>query len=465
MFGRRTRQEGGLAGIAGSLHIKKRTAGTSNEISVSILEERSSKAGLSKSGPRDVFIGDLGSGVSAFGSPDGKGATRSQASSGTLPSLPRKARFAENGSKKAMDAPARLSVFARLLLGAADAAQGGSSSEAFQASRGSSGPAGSLASAFDLQREVERRKAARRRRRLVLSALMTGVLVVAIGAAGVYAHGRYVEYQETMGLLHQGMSELQAADVAVVPMDQAIVGDVTAGGAAGFQDLIDQIDAAEVHLNAAKGLAEESYDQLSDSESKEAASQVIKAADARLEMLGYGKSILQEDMKASDAIALLGECWATVGEADDAMRESARLVEDTTEANTKESEEKSKEAQTLFEKAKDQLEVVKTRYPAAGLDAVGNYIDKRIEEIGYAIASDEAIYIQDKATADAQNERYNEADDEAVSIADGIPKRIENVILDQYDLNVKDANEGYFTARSDAAAADSFLREYLGISQ
>ena len=81
MFGRRTRQEGGLAGIAGSLHIKKRTAGTSNEISVSILEERSSKAGLSKSGPRDVFIGDLGSGVSAFGSPDGKGATRSQASS------------------------------------------------------------------------------------------------------------------------------------------------------------------------------------------------------------------------------------------------------------------------------------------------------------------------------------------------------------------------------------------------
>ncbi len=147
------------------------------------------------------------------------------------------------------------------------------------------------------------------------------------------------------------------------------------------------------------------------------------------------------------------------------MRESARLVEDTTEANTKESEEKSKEAQALFEKAKDQLEVVKTRYPAAGLDAVGNYIDKRIEEIGYAIASDEAIYIQDKATADAQNERYNEADDEAVSIADGIPKRIENVILDQYDLNVKDANEGYFTARSAAAAADSFLREYLGISQ
>ena len=177
------------------------------------------------------------------------------------------------------------------------------------------------------------------------------------------------------------------------------------------------------------------------------------------------RSILQEDMKASDAIALLGECWATVGEADDAMRESARLVEDTTEANTKESEEKSKEAQALFEKAKDQLEVVKTRYPAAGLDAVGNYIDKRIEEIGYAIASDEAIYIQDKATADAQNERYNEADDEAVSIADGIPKRIENVILDQYDLNVKDANEGYFSARSDAAAADSFLREYLGISQ
>ena len=65
------------------------------------------------------------------------------------------------------------------------------------------------------------------------------------------------------------------------------------------------------------------------------------------------------------------------------------------------------------------------------------YIAKRIEQNGFAVQSDQAIYVQDKATAESFNEEYNRADAEAVDLASRLPKKPAQPILDAFQENVE----------------------------
>ena len=84
--------------------------------------------------------------------------------------------------------------------------------------------------------------------------------------------------------------------------------------------------------------------------------------------------------------------------------------------------------------------------------------------MGYAIASDEAIYIQDKATADEQNALYNEADAKAAELATQLPANPTDPVVQAYETNIQGLLEDYQAARTRAGTADAFLRDYLGDS-
>ena len=76
--------------------------------------------------------------------------------------------------------------------------------------------------------------------------------------------------------------------------------------------------------------------------------------------------------------------------------------------------------------------------------------------------SDQAIYVQDKATAESFNEEYNRADTEAVDLASRLPEKPAQPILDAFQENVEEERALYFEARQRAAESDAFIREYLG---
>ena len=81
------------------------------------------------------------------------------------------------------------------------------------------------------------------------------------------------------------------------------------------------------------------------------------------------------------------------------------------------------------------------------------------------LPSNAAILIQDKSTAEQHNDAYNTADQEAVSIAQKIGANFAQPVVDAYSSATADVTSQYESLRSDAAANDAYLREYLGDTQ
>ncbi|VEH03529.1 Uncharacterised protein [Slackia heliotrinireducens] len=410
--------------VFGGLHVKGSTKGTSNELSLSILEERSSQASEKGASPRTILPSDsLGSGVEVF-------------------TVPGDAQSLNSGKKKASSPVA--------------------DSRTLNLSSGRGGAAASSAAA--LSNEIARRKRRRHIRTAIISVAILAVAALVAGSGFLYVQSMYDQHVRNLDLLSTSMDELEAADATVVGMDEAIASKVDIESVDDLQTIINSIPTAETHVNAALSFATDADINMWDSEDKEAAGQVEKAAQARLEMFEYGGIILKADIRTVQAMEALDECWATVLAGEETMKQSATLVADSTPENTEQSEQLTYEAISTFNTALDQLSAVRDIYDVDGLDAIESYIYKRIEENEYALASDAAIYIQDKSTADEQNKLYNQADAEALELLKSIPEDPKDLILDAYDEEMEEPRNAYYNARSSAAASDEFLREYLGAS-
>ena len=144
------------------------------------------------------------------------------------------------------------------------------------------------------------------------------------------------------------------------------------------------------------------------------------------------------------------------------MKEAAELVSDTTEENVRASQGKSEEAIEALSQAQESLVRAQEGYPSADFSALSAFIEKKKEQNGYALASDDAIYIQDKATAESFNEKYNQADAEAIELARALPEKPAQPILDRLDAQTSQTRASYLDARKRAAESDAFIRDYLG---
>ena len=85
------------------------------------------------------------------------------------------------------------------------------------------------------------------------------------------------------------------------------------------------------------------------------------------------------------------------------------------------STELSNEASALFSDVRATMEVLAQEDAEVDLSAQIAYLDKRIEALGYAVASNDALLARDTAVAVEQNDAYNAADKEAASLAAALP--------------------------------------------
>ena len=107
---------------------------------------------------------------------------------------------------------------------------------------------------------------------------------------------------------------------------------------------------------------------------------------------------------------------------DDLARQAAQLVTETTAENVEASKNKTKEALAAFDEAYQAFSDVQSTYASADFSQYFDYIGKRQESLGYAIASDDAILAKNKEEATAQNNAYNIADAEAAVLAKSLPE-------------------------------------------
>ncbi len=433
-------------GIGASVHIKKNTAGTSNEISLSVLDGLKSRADneLGEADPK-VKLGDL----SLF-TVSSKKDRRLPAKDEKLPALPAPAASSASSEKKPV---------AKKKAHPSDRPASSRPARERKPSRAQRNRERALR---DPEKEIKRRKKNRRVRRFAAIAVASLCCCACIGAAALFAANAYEQSRSNLALLSQAFDEIEKADSLVLSMDDLVMKDESIVTVEELDELEQGMSDAGVHLNAACAFSDEAFQAMGESPGKDAARQVSESADARRDMMKYAEALLHADADARSAVESAEKCWDQVLEADGLMKEAADLVADTTVENVTASQGKSEQAIALLDEAAVSLASAQAECPSADFSALAALIEKKREQNVYAVESDKAIYIQDKATAESFNESYNRADAEAVELAAALPERPAQPILDRLDAQTSETRSRYLDARKRAAESDAFIRDYLG---
>lgn len=449
------------------VHIKRNTAGTSNELSFSVLDaaknelDEEQRAGKKERAP-------LFGAISLF----------------TLP-----------GRKKTISTPAKeqvlhLSTGGFVSISGSDAASGGASlgevtleeaggmrstaSSSLDATIGSrkGGAPGAASGGMwtSPEGEVKRRKTTRKRRRFVVYAALALALIAGFGVVGTWLYEGYTTQQSHVGNLHRALDMVKEADDTLVPLDSAVSAVLDLGE--GEIPSVEKMDSyakmgenlAEVDssLGEAEEIARFSADGMGNSVDKEAAVQTVSAIEGRRAMIEAGSAILAAARSAVASANTAQEAWDLLLRGDSLAREAAQLVTDTNESNVQLSIEKSNEAASLFAEADNRFSDAEKEYAKADFSQYRSYLAKRIEALGYAVASNNAYLARSKEEAASQNDAYNAAEEEAAEMAEKFPDSPLPVVPDALARETEKARNDYGSARLQASSADAFLRDYLG---
>lgn len=333
---------------------------------------------------------------------------------------------------------------------------------AHAAPKGSSSRRGTFLSE-DSHAEIEKRKKRRRIARRMSIACVCLVLCCAIGVGGYWLYQENERLSTSVGVLHEACDLIAEADTVTVAIDeyfQTPFGDDTVSRA---QDLQGKLPAVREKLEAARVYALKAQGELEGSQrDKEASERVLNAVVSRETMLDEADKRFGYDIAAKQAIDQMGEVEANMQEGNSLLAQAARVVSDTTEENVGQSTEYTTAAQGKFSEAKKALAALEKQYPEADYSQISSYLDKKATAASEALASNAAILLQDRQTAEQHNDAYNAADAEAVEIAKSMPKDFAQPVIDVYDSKTKQPLESYEAARRDAATNDAYLRGYLG---
>ena len=449
--------------LAHAAHIKRHTAGTSNEISFSVLDAARNALDEKGRAGRDARLHRFG-GISLFtlsarrkkpaGTP-----TKEQGlplSTGDFVSVePPKSQVPQIAypSETPSAAPSASSSFE-----GPTATRPKLSEEAFEK------PIAQPAEKPPLspEEEVARRKARRRLSKLVAAAVIVLVIGVVAVAGGGYLYHDYQQYQDGIKSLNDTLKLVAETDEAIKGLDDFVADPFAAGSRAACEDLRSSLPEIEEKLAQADERARALSVSLRESQGKEAAHQAVATISARNTLVDQGYQIIDAADRAYDAIDQARKAWDVLLSADALARESSELVKDTTPENVQASMAKANESLEAFEEAEASFAESSSLYPAADFAAFSDYMAKRKEALGHALASDEAILAKDKDAATEHNDAYNAADAEAAERAKGLPDDPSSPVIDAFEAEVEEFEKAYSTARLQAGAADAFIRDYLG---
>lgn len=449
--------------LAHAAHIKRHTAGTSNEISFSVLDAARNALDEKGRAGRDARLHRFG-GISLFTLPARRKKpagtpTKEQGlplSTGDFVSVePPKSQVPQIAypSETPSAAPSASSSFE-----GPTATRPKLSEEAFEKPIAQPAEKPPLSS----EEEVARRKARRRLSKLVAAAVIVLVIGVVAVAGGGYLYHDYQQYQDGIKSLNDTLKLVAETDEAIKGLDDFVADPFAAGSRAACKDLKSSLPEIEEKLAQADERARALSVSLRESQGKEAAHQAVATISARNTLVDQGYQIIDAADRAYGAIDQARKAWDVLLSADALARESSELVKDTTPENVQASMAKANESLEAFEEAEASFAESSSLYPAADFAAFSDYIAKRKEALGHALASDEAILAKDKDAATEHNDAYNAADAEAAERAKGLPDDPSSPVIDAFEAEVEEFEKAYSTARLQAGAADAFIRDYLG---
>lgn len=312
------------------------------------------------------------------------------------------------------------------------------------------------------EEEIARRKAQRRLSRRAAVAVVIVLSALLLVAGGVYLYNEYRAHEANVSQLDDALNLVGEADETLLVLDEIVEKPFDAEAAQKRAGLDERLDEAAAKLDQADELARAASIALRAPRDKEAANQTVAAIAARRSLIESGRQLAALSEGALQAAGSVDEAWSSLLSADELARQAAALVTETTAENVQASKEKTNESLAALDASRGALEAAAEAFPSIDLAAIEAYLDKRAEALACAIASDDAFLAKDKQEAAAQNDAYNAADAEAAALAADLPDDPSSLARDAYDAAGAELKQAYSTARSQAGTADAFIHDYLG---
>jgi len=316
-------------------------------------------------------------------------------------------------------------------------------------------------SLLSVQEEVASRKRTRRSRSIRIAVLASVVAVAMMVVTAYVGYQHYEEIQLFKGKFDSLVELFVEADSAI-PLTDAFMADPFGATADEMKQMQDATSNAMVLLQqlADERVLAEPY-TVTDQD-KLALQKLDEAASNRIEMLSTALNAV-EVVDASDAQSSeVNAVWHKVLGADEVARKA------TAAANAANSDEDITDARKQTQDARDQLQAVledmeKIAVKRADLDLADHiaYLQTRVLSLDHAIATSDALLKQDKKAAAAENDAYNEADKQAARIAEQLPISAEQTVEEAYEEQVRACIADYEAARNKAIQSDSLIRQYL----
>lgn len=403
--------------IRNVIHIKNRTAGTSNELSFDVLDAKRTEADVLAEGRRRKRL---------FG----------------------RIRKKNSGSYTSSQNESPKTGMPSLYTNDSSITQKGVA--------GVSGPYS------DPDAEITRRKKKRLHSRwlsvFLIVAVIAGFSFIIASEASTYFASQS-DYEASLNAALQIVAE---TDKTTVAMDELLSQSLSNMDKQKAEQLLKDAPTVQNQLTTALEQAKHASKNINNSSGREAAEQAVRGISARQEMVSRAVPIIEKSIAAKEACALMDQSWQLILEADTLTDEAAELVVETSETNVKASMDKNNAAIEKFGSAADLVASVHLKCPDADVSAYEDYISKRLDGQRAALESDQSILLKDRESAQASNKALYDNDSQAAEIAKGFPIDPAQPVLDAYEVDFSSSYEGYLQARSQAASADSHIRDYLG---
>lgn len=316
-------------------------------------------------------------------------------------------------------------------------------------------------SALSLQEEVTSRKRSRRSRTIRVAFVSTIVAVAMMVATAYVGYQHYEEMQLFKEKLDSLVQLFVEADEAI-PLTDAFMADpfgVTSEELDRMQEATTKAMVSLKQLADERVLAEafkvNDQDELALAQMDEAAANRQDMIDAALRAV---EVVYDSEAQSSEVNAV----WHKVLGADEAARAAAVAANaaDTDEA-IEAAREQTKDAREQLQGILADLEKISLSRQDLDLSDHIAYLEKRIESLDHAIATSDALLKSDKAKAASENDLYNEADQQAAQIAEKLPLSAERTVEEAYESQMRACKADYEAARNKAIQSDLLIRQYL----
>lgn len=298
--------------------------------------------------------------------------------------------------------------------------------------------------------------------RVLAVMLLSCLAVVFLAVGGWFIYQEYQGQKNSVQQLDQALSLLAEADDIILMMDEALISPLSEESATLKEKVFASKDDTRSLLEQADEKARAASVDLKTSAKKEVANEAVSTISARMTLLDSGIDLLRAWEGGADATKRADNVWKNVLEADSLAREAAVAVSDGSTKNISASKKQTSDALDLLKSANSELDKLQKDYSYIDLSALSAYVDKRIDALSCALASDNAMLTKDLKEAQKQNDSYNKADVEAAALAKKLPDDVVGMVKSSCEESVKDLQETYEAARSQAGTADAIIRDYLG---